>query len=573
MNTIGLKRQGMLSLLPVMVLLALAGCRHAPAPSRTVPPVFAPVSTVTPFATDAPLPLDLTREQLTELLLTRLQKRVLGRREGLRDVARIVHEIGPIVAASTRQPQAEAALRSVATGEGIALEEARARWIALQEADLLLESGGDPDAISPSYAEGVAQWLAGTGSGAGLHVDLKESRRLTRKITAVQWQIAWDAYLQRPDADPKAPGAPAMTPAQAAAQLPALRAEQEMLRAKRRRADGRYDPQQAIFAQTRYLLGLYPRFPSLDWLFQAYHGGVGGVQKLLRLYTGGRGPGAATVAIQSGRSGEPLHFEDLYFTTTTRSHTEAFSYLYGRGDDHRHYWWKLRTSAGLIALYRRDPEAVRRLWEASLPGRPTDALWYPDAVTTAWTALPDLQAAWSEKRVVPVPQRPEWRIRPAPFDPAQAKWYAALRPQALGALRLLTAVHTRAGGRKPLPVGDLALTREYVARARLLQPPPPPKPPLWPPDPEAKARIGGGPPADFDYHTTGIAFDLLRPANDRQRKTLEYALGYLEDRRIIAVVDAKDRNERRYHVVPNPRYGDALARIAATGKLPALPGL
>jgi hypothetical protein len=458
----------------------------------------------------------------------------------------------------------------MARESGTTFEKARAQWIALQEADLLLESGGDPDAVSPSQAVGVAQWLAGTANANGLPVNLKESRRLTAKITPLKWKIAWCAYLTRPEADTAAPGAPPIPPAEAAAQLPALRSELEMLRAKRRRADARYDPRKAIFAQTRYLLRLYPRFPSPDWLFQAYHGGEGGVQRTLTKYLGNVWPGSSAAAIRTGRQGQPLRFEDLYFDTTPRARLQAFSYLYGRSDDHRYYWWKLRTSQEAIALYRRDPAAFEKQWESYFPGRSKEAVWYPDAPAASLADLAALQAACSSRRLVPVGPREAYVIRPAPLDPQAARWYAALRPEAEGALLLVAAVYNQAGGRGRLQVGDRTLTQEYVARAKALHPPPPPKGRLWPPDPEAQTLPGGGPPADFDYHTTGLAFDLLRPADSLPRKILEYALGALQDRQIVLWVDAKDRGERRYHVVPNPRYAAALAKIAATGQAPRL---
>src|SRR5262249_30040336 len=160
-----------------------------------------------------------------------------------------------------------------------------------------------------------------------------ESRRLTHKIEPLRLRVAWLEYLSRPDADPTAPGAPALSREEAAKQLPAARAELEMLRAKRRRVDSRYDPQKALFAQTRYLLSLYPKIPAPDWLFQAYHGGVAGAQRLLKRYLGKAWPGFLAEAIRFGPSGRLLTFEEVYFETTPRARPDAFTYLYGRSDD------------------------------------------------------------------------------------------------------------------------------------------------------------------------------------------------------------------------------------------------
>lgn len=537
-----------------------------PAPTR-------PLEVRAPTVPEEPLPLNLERELLTQTLLDSLRKRIMGRRESQQDIARVATQIGPIVAEAAQQLQATQMLGQMAQESGLPLEDVRAQWVALQEADLLLESGGDPEAVSVSHAVGVAQWLAGTAQAHGLPVNLKESQRLTRKIDPLKLQIAWYTYLQRPDADRAAPGAPAIAPAKVAAQLPALQQELEMLRAKRRKADARYDPRKAIFAQARYLLALYLRFPSPDWLFQAYHGGEAGVQRTLHKYLGSAWPGSAAIAIRSGHKGQPLRYEDLYFTTTPRAHPEAFAYLYGRSDDHRYYWWKLREAQEVLALYRRDPTGFERAWEALLPGRQEAAYWYPTAPQEALTTLPDLKAAYASRRLISVTPQPEFDVRATPLDAQNAVWYAALRPEAKGALILVATAYRRASGKGRLQVGDMTLTQAYLTQARTLHPPPPPRGPFWPPDPDAQSLPGGGPSPDFDFHVTGLAFDLLRPSDPQQRKVLEYTLGYLQDRRILDWIEARDRGEQRYHVVPSPHYAAALARIATPGQIARLPGL
>lgn len=513
----------------------------------------------------AGLPLDPGRERLAEMVQDSLRKRLMGRRDSLVKIERVVREVAPLVAEAARQPEAASAIGALARDEGITLAAARERWVRLQEADLLLESGGDPDAVSVSEAVGVAQWLAATARGNGLPVNVAASRRLTARIDALKLQIAWREYLLRPDADPRAPGAPPLRRAEAASQLPALRLERDRLRAERRRVDARYDPRRAIFAQTRYLARMYRRFPSLDWVYQAYHGGEAGAARTLRLYLGSRWPGSAAAAIR-GRGRPPLRFEDVYFTVTPRARPAAFDYLYGRSDDHRRYWWKLRVAAEAIALYRRDPARLRRTWEAYLPGRALEAAWYPAGPAEA---LPDLAALRSARRrgaLIGVGAGPT-------LAPAKASEHAALRPASKGLLLLIAAVFRGAGGSETLLVGDMTLTQADVDRAKRLAPPPR-KGPLAPPDPDARTLPGGGPPPDFDYHVTGRAFDIARPAAARQRKILDYALGYLEDRRICWRTEAEERGGgRRWHVVPNPRHDEALARIGRTGQAPVPPRL
>lgn len=506
----------------------------------------------------ATLPLNPGPEQRTEMILDSLRKRLMGRRESLRNIERIVRLIAPLVAEAARQPQFGGAIRQLARDEGITPEAARERWVRLHEADLLLESGGDPEVVSVSDAVGVAQWLASTARANGLPVDVAASRSLTAKIDALKVQIAWREYLRQPGAE-----------------TDALRRELEALRAKRRGVDARYDPRKAILAQARYLARLYARFPSLDWVYQAYHGGEAGAVRTLRLYLGSRWPGSAAAAIRRG-----LRFEDVYFTTTPRARPAAFGYLYGRSDDHRRYWWKLRVGVEAIALYRQDPRLLRRRWESYLPGRFLEAAWYPNGPAEALPDLPALQAARTSGRLVGVSAGPGLALRHAPFDKTNGAWYAALRPESKGLLLLIVAAFRRAGGAGGVPVGDMALTRVYVDRAKTLRPPPPPKGPLLPPDPKARTLPGGGPPGDFDYHLTGRAFDIARPAEAGRRKILDYALGYLEDRRVLWRTETEERgggasaaSGRRWHVVPNPRYGEILAGISRTGRMPELPGL
>ncbi len=504
------------------------------------------------------LPPDAGRETLRAALISNVRERLMSHRYIERDAERMVKEIGPLVEEAALQPEAQSGLSQYAEDAGISVEEARRRWTALQTADLMLESGGDPDALSTAAAAGAAQWLAGTARGVGLPVDLPASNRLTAQITTLQCRIAWIKYLSRPDADHSAPGAPPFSPSDTAL-LPSLDRELQGLREARQRVDARYDPRQAIFAQSRYLLRLYARFPSPDWLFQAYHGGEAGVTKTLRLYLGPNWPGTPDAAIRTGADRAPLTFDTLFFNTAPNSHPEAFAYLFSRSDDHRHYWYKLLAAEQTLDAYRKSPGAFHHEWETSLPGRRIEAHWYPEA---AAEALPNLAALANRKDLIPVSGQLDLAFRPAPDDPANAALYGKLRPSAKGALLLVAAEFKREGGKGPLTTGDLTLTREYVDRARLLHPPKPLKPPLFPPDPDGDICIGGGPPRRFDYHTTGLVFDLLRPKDDRERKILEYALDRLEARGLLSAIPAKDHYERRFHIVPHPAYAEVYARMA-----------
>src|SRR5207248_1180043 len=97
----------------------------------------------------------------------------------------------------------------------------------------------------------------------------------------------------------------------------------------------------------------------------------------------------------------------------------------------------------------------------------------------------------------------------------------------------------RMGGASP-QLGDTLIPVSALARRPRK---PAPKRPL----PPSAPLPGGGPPPDFNYHSTGLAFDLLRPTDDRRRKLLEYALGWLQDRGVLWQMEEADAGPRRYH--------------------------
>jgi hypothetical protein len=523
----------------------LIGCGGGKPPPT---PVLISLTGVQPKPQE-PLPTELRGERLETAILESLRKRVMGRRATLPDVKRMVTEIHPIVVEAARQPSTQATFRALARDEGISVEEARSRWISLQEADLMLESGGDPEAVSVSNAVGVAQWIAPTAHDQGVPVNLRESNRLTAKIDPLKREILWLNYLLRPDADPTLPGAPAVTREQAAERLPKLRQELALLRAKRRKVDHRYDPRRAIFAHTRYLLRLYPRFPAMDWIFQAYHGGEGGATRTLKRYLGPAWPGSTAAAIRYGKNGSRLRFADVYLNATPLSHSEAFFYVYGRSDDHRHYWWKLLVCQQTIARYRRDPAAFQREWESLLPGRTRDAVFYPNGPDLAFPNTAAQQTARKAGQLVPI-------VVTSDFLPLNT---TLLRPESLGLLRLIANTYRQNGGKSRIQIGDTTLTPDESERLQKKRKLPEKRPPL-PPDPEEKTLPGGGPPAEFDYHTTGLAYDLLKPANSRDRRILDYAIGVWEDRLVVARREERDAGPPRWHLLPNPRFTDALIR-------------
>ncbi|MDE2127601.1 MAG: transglycosylase SLT domain-containing protein [Armatimonadetes bacterium] len=509
---------------------------------RTTPVRFGPLSSL---PGTAPLPLQLTRNELEASIVASLMKRVAGRPDSLDAAARVETNVVPILDRVLALPANMRALRAIAASRHEPFSAARARWEGLLAADIYIESGGLPDAISPAGAVGVSQWMPSSGRGMGLHVDAAASTDLTAQISALQSQGTGGT----------APGSPAALAASRIA----------MLTAERAKADERYNPDLAIAAQTGYLLSEWQHLPAADWLMQAYHGGAGGVKRLIDLFLGASTSTAASIA--RGAGGSRLSYPMIYFGCSPTSHVRAFTYLYSRSDDHRYYWWKLLAAMQLLAVYRKSPAAAAAEWSQLAPGRLMEAAWYPAGMQQAIPDMPTLLRARAQGVLVPVASSAALAAEPAPLDPIHAEPYACVRPETLGALKLLAAIYRRAGGQARLQLGDLTITVAYQ-RLQVAKWPDSLQAQPAPEMPDGSATVG--PPPAFNYHTTGIAADVLQPKSRLEQLRLLWALGALSDRGIIAWVRSSSGGPARYHLVPNPAYRLALQKVASTGKLPRL---
>ncbi len=494
----------------------------------------------------APLPLDPSPRP--DLVVASLNKRVLGREHSQRDIYRVMHDIDPIVVEAAKQPSVQGDLNRLAGVMGLSIEKMRANWIAMQDADIMLESAGDPDAVSSAGAVGVAQWMAATGTKEGLAINQAEAEKLTPQITEFQRQIAWVEYVRLPNHNPAAPGIPIIAAADLEPRLKQLLSQLDLLRSKRAVLDERYDPKKAIFAQTRYLLGISSAYPSPSWLFQAYHGGEGGVTRELKDYCGVSWPGSPALAITKCGEGTPanryLTFENVYFGSTPKSHADAFRYLYSRGDDHRHYWWKLRVAQEALDLYGRNPAESAKVCKDLYPGSPAPMVWYGKN-NPRLLSLDEMNAAYGNHELVKVIPTADLVPSRTPDDPVNASAYCVLRPSASGALDLVMQAYKKCGGVSPIRLLDLTRTLDLnIRRDRRIAastPPPPsfaPGKPLWPPQPNPVHD-------QFDFHTDGLEFDIERPANTEDRMIMDYCIGYFEDRGILLRMESSEENAQQ----------------------------
>jgi soluble lytic murein transglycosylase-like protein len=473
-----------------------------------------------------------------ESVILAQRKRIMGRLRSLEHVRRTALEIRPLVDQALAQPEVQADLAYLAAAAGKTPADYRAYFAGKQEADLLLESGGDPNARSIANAVGVAQFLASTGRRAGLRVDTARSDALSRRIAAVEKSLEWLAAAPAGWARAPRPGA---SPWPRERWLAQRRAEHRSLLAQRRRVDERFDPAKAIRVQTRYLLRLTRRYGGVDWALQAYHGGEGGVSRTVGLHTGTRG----NLASRAGGLGA-LPYAELYRRVTPTGSPAAFSYLYGRSDDHRYYWWKVRMAERALDLYRRDPAEFERQWQALRPGLPTDSVYYGEPEPHSFADRAALAAGYREGvlvRLPPVAARLGVRPREvAALDPASETLHQGLRPEAMGALLRVARLYRENGGRSPLVVSALVQSAAYRAAFRRRHP--------------EKPRPGMPPQPDF--HATGWCFDLAPPLDPWDRKVLQWALSRLYDGLRLSWRSETVADATRFHVVVNPAHREEL---------------
>ena len=473
----------------------------------------------------------------SESVILAQRKRIMGRLRSLEQIRRVVTTVRPLVDRAAELPAVQADLRALADSAGMRPDRYREYFKGKQEADLLLESGGDPNARSVSDAIGVAQFMVGTGQRCGLRVNLSASNALSRKITALERQIT--ALEAVPDTWSRA--APAGFQNSASSDggawnrdrwLAYRKSQWKTLVMKRRRVDERFDPAKAITAQTRYLLRLTRRYGGIDWALQAYHGGEAGASRTMRLF-----------ASEAGGSRRWIPFTDLYRRVSPTGTPAAFSYLFGRSDDHRYYWWKVLMAERALNLYRRDPAEFERQWRALQPGLSADAAYYPEPAALQFADAAALQEAYSGGVLVPLPGNASslglQTAHLTVLDPARGSLHKGLRPEAMGALLRLAHLYRSFGGREPLTLLSMIQSADYRSMWTARYPP---------------KQLPPGIPRDPEFHTTGFTFDLKTPTDNWDRKVLEYALGRLYDTLRISWRKEDDGGSRRYHVVVNPEY-------------------
>jgi hypothetical protein len=339
------------------------------------------------------------------------------------------------------------------------------------EALIFLESAGREDAMAGDTdgAVGLTQILAETGQNLlGMHVDVKRSARLTRRI---------DRALRRLDV-----------------------AKAQALRRKRRAVDERYDPGKALAGTARYLTIARQELGREDLAFVSYHMGIGNLQDVLRAY-----------------GEEQPSYARVYFDSTPDNHGDVQQRLAAFGDDSSTYLWKLYAAREIMRLYREDPATLARLQTLQTAKNSAEEVLHPLDRTPRFDTPEALKAAWDGGTIRAVPNEPDLTglARDGRMGElaqrvgAPPALYRGLRPEAL-AMALYIGAQTReyAGGEGPLivtsTVRDEAYQQQLVRRNR-----------------EATRN--------YSLHTTGWSFDIARIySSKRQALAFQFVLDRLQ---------------------------------------------
>ena len=347
---------------------------------------------------------------------------------------------------------------------------------------VFLESAGRPDVVAPQGLEGavgLTQILAETGQNLlGMQVDVARSAELTRRIARARTTRA-----------------------------------AERLERERRRADQRFDPEEALAATGRYLRIAEERFGSEELAFVSYHMGIGNLEGVLEAYAG-------------GPTDEPLRYAQVYFDSSPVSHQAAYRRLYALGDDSSNYLWKVRAAREIMRLYREDPAELERLATLYTEKNSAEEVLHPADQTEVFAGPGALRSAYGDGELIGLPV--DTRVTGLRLDEDMGELakkvgaprflYWGLRPEAL-ALALYLGAQVRAGAGDPeaaltitSTVRDLRYQAELVRR-----------------NPEATPN--------YSLHTTGWAFDVLRRyRSERQAEAFQAVLDRLRSLNLIAYV-------------------------------------
>jgi hypothetical protein len=246
--------------------------------------------------------------------------------------------------------------------------------------------------------------------------------------------------------------------------------------------------------------------------------GVGNLADVIRAYAG---PAEKRLAVHVVAE-RKLTYAQLYFDTTPFHHPGAYRLLAALGDNSDTYYWRVLAARDIMALYRTNPGALRRLAQLETAYGAGAAVLRPPGSTEVFSDPAALSRARSTSALLPVPDEPSKRH--FAVDPAVAaeahqlgrdpSLYSALRPDALAVLYYIAdRVHAISGVKNPLWVATTVRDSSYQGGLvnRHLAPP------------------------GYSLYTTGYSFDIERRyASLAQAEAFQGLLNRLQALNVIA---------------------------------------
>ena len=234
---------------------------------------------------------------------------------------------------------------------------------------------------------------------------------------------------------------------------------------------------------------------------------------------------------------EGLSWARIFFDTAPDRNGEAHALLARLGDDSPTYYWRVLAAQEIMRLYREDRERLQELDLLHAAKDSAEEALHPPFETERFADATDLQRAWDENVVLPLPDDPVsfgFAVDPtmgelAPRLGQPSELYRGLRAEALATLVYVgTRVQALSAATRPLEVTSSVRDDAYQELLR-----------------------SGNPEAAQGYslHTTGYAFDIRRRyESGAQAQAFQFLLDDLTARNLIAWV----REPAAIHITVGP---------------------
>ena len=129
--------------------------------------------------------------------------------------------------------------------------------------------------------------------------------------------------------------------------------------------------------------------------------GIGNLSNVLRAYAPG-----ADLSVPDLVEEEDLSWARIFFDTAPDRNGEAHALLARLGDDSPTYYWRVLAAQEIMRLYREDPERLQELDLLHAAKDSAEEALHPPFETERFADATDLQRAWDENVLQPLPDDP-----------------------------------------------------------------------------------------------------------------------------------------------------------------------